>query len=221
MPVTQKALDLEFPRKFGGRQEGAGRPRTTKHRVTHHVRREEFSKNHPIHITFRVKDGLPSLRTQKFLKQFRQTLSLCSSRPGFRVIHYSVQSNHVHCIVEADGKESLGNGMKSLVARFARAVNRVFDRTGKVMEGRYHLAVLKTPKQVRNAIAYVLLNHRHHQSRAKAWIDDFSSGEWFDGWKDVWVPVPSRVCEVAAATLWLLTTGWRRYRRIAVHEVPG
>ena len=127
----------------------------------------------------------------------------------------------MHCIVEAEGKESLANGMKSLVSRFARMVNRVFNHTGKVMAGRYHARVLKTPKEVRNAIAYVLLNHRRHCKNAPAWIDLCSSGEWFTGWKDAYTPLPSRVCEVAAATVWLLTTEWRRHRRIGVYEVPG
>ena len=62
-----------------------------------------------------------------------------TSAGPFRVVHYSLQGNHAHFIVEAAGREALGRGMKSLGARLARAVNRVFERSGRVLEDRYHL----------------------------------------------------------------------------------
>jgi len=81
--------------------------------------------------------------------------------------------------------------MKSLGARLARAVNRVFRRSGPVLADRYHVRVLRTPREVRNALAYVLLNARRHAaqvgrmvSRALR-IDPASSGRWFDGWRRI------------------------------------
>ena len=65
-------------------------------------------------------------------------------------------------VVEGDGKEALARGMKAVAARFARAVNRSFKRKGPVLLGRYHLRLLRTPPEVRNALAYVLLNVRKH-----------------------------------------------------------
>ena len=63
--------------------------------------------------------------------------------------------------------------MMALGARLARAVNRVFQRKGPVLTNRYHLTVLKSPTQVRNAIAYVLLNARRHAAKAgKEAIED-------------------------------------------------
>ena len=73
-------------------------------------------------------------------------------------------------------------------ARLARAANRVFGRSGPVLDGRYHARVLRTPSEVRNALAYVLLNVRKHfrQRRGIAppvQMDEASSGRWFDGWR--------------------------------------
>jgi hypothetical protein len=79
----------------------------------------------------------------------------------------------------------------------------------------------------------VLLNHRHHEARrdehlARDWIDPFSSAFWFDGWRD---PVSLREprqrellavpCPTAPATVWLLTTGWRRWGPLAFDELGG
>ncbi len=74
--------------------------------------------------------------------------------------------------------------MKSVTARLARAVNRVFGRAGPVLADRYHARPLRTPREVRNALRSVLLNGRKHARRARgARIDPASSGRWFDGWR--------------------------------------
>ena len=109
-----------------------------------------------------MREDVPSLRSKRFVREFRRSLRQACERDGFRVVHYSVQRNHVHMIVEATEKDALGRGMKAIASRVARAANRVFKRSGRVLAGRYHLRVLKTPREVRNAIAYVLLNARKH-----------------------------------------------------------
>jgi REP element-mobilizing transposase RayT len=62
-------------------------------------------------------------------------LQVANRHDSFRVVHYSVQSDHVHCLIEAEHKQALSNGMKSHGARFARAVTRVFERTGRCWTG--------------------------------------------------------------------------------------
>ena len=117
--------------------------------------------------------------------------------------------------------------MKAVSARLARAVNRVFRRSGPVLYGRYHLHVLKTPREVRNALAYVLLNVRKHwrERHRKApplRLDEGSSARWFDGWKrQLPAPLVREPPEVAGAHTWLLTRGWRRHGRVDPAEVPG
>jgi hypothetical protein len=117
--------------------------------------------------------------------------------------------------------------MKSVGIRLARTVNRVFGREGPVLFGRYHLRVLLTPREVRNALAYVLLNARKHWRQRKGIappvvLDIASSGAWFDGWKR-----PPPVAEakgkppVAPARFWLLREGWRRRGLVDPAEAPG
>ena len=130
----------------GGPRPGAGRPRGPRPRV-HHVGRPRVPRHVPSHVTLRVRPGFPSLRTRRFVKEFRKKLRPVAERGDFRVVHYSIQKDHVHLIVESAGKEALGRGMKSISSRLAFAVQRVFRRTGRVLDGRYHLHVLRSRRE--------------------------------------------------------------------------
>jgi REP element-mobilizing transposase RayT len=194
-----------------------------------HRRRAHIDALAPQHVTIRVRGGLPTLRQPHFVRRFRVTLSHACARHGFRMVHYSIQRDHVHLLVEADDKYTIACGMKSLGARIGKLANRLFQRKGKVLDGRYHLRPLRTPLEVRRALCYVLLNHRHHAAKRgrlarqqAAEPDPASSGGWFDGWRIATaLPDPADVPEVASAQTWLLRTGWRRHGLIDPTEAPG
>ena len=161
------------------------------------------------------------------MTEFRRSLAEACEQGAFRVVHYSLQREHVHLLVEAAGKEALGRGMKSVAARLARAANRVFQRKGPVLYGRYHLRVLRTAREVRNALAYVLLNARKHwkQRTRRAppvRLDEASSGIWFEGWRRTpRGPTPHGPPDVSGPHTWLLRRGWRRHGLIDPAEIPG
>ena len=157
----------------------------------------------------------------------RRSLREACERGHFRVAQFSIQRDHLHLLVEATGKPALGRGMKSISSRVARAVHRVFHRTGRVLLGRYHVRALRTPREVRNALAYVLLNARKHWRQRTGTpppvkLDEASSAGWFDGWSlrlqrsSSGEPPP-----VAAPHTWLLRVGWRRHGLLDSSEVPG
>jgi REP element-mobilizing transposase RayT len=197
----------------------------------HHVRRPPVPGHCPAHVTLRLRSVTPSLRSRPFLRQLRPSLRKACERKGFRVVHYSVQSNHLHLLVESAGKEALGRGMKAISARVARAAQRAFGLSGPVLHGRYHLRILRTPRAVRRALAYVLLNARKHwrerrQALPPVRLDEASSGRWFDGWRRVpgsREPPPDarEEPEVAEPRTWLLSIGWRRHGLVDPAEVPG
>ncbi len=182
-------------------------------------------------MTLRVRADVPSLRTVALVREFQRLLAEASERGSFRVTHYSLQGDHAHLIVEAHGKEALASGMKSIGARLARAMNRVCGRSGPVLDGRYHHRLLRTPCEVRRALAYVLLNARRHLAKAgratpaaASLLDPASSARWFDGWRREVasrIPEPGARCEVAQPRTWLLRKGWRRHGLVDPGEVPG
>jgi REP element-mobilizing transposase RayT len=161
--------------------------------------------------------GLPSLRRADVVHAVVESFRKGSERGSFRLVEFSVQDDHLHAIVEADGPEALGRGMKSLASRFARAVNRVLGREGQVLRDRYHLHVLRTVREVRNAIRYVLNNARRHLVKLGralprvARVDPASSGPWFRGWRPgIRLPETIGAPPVARARTWLAREGWRR-----------
>jgi hypothetical protein len=81
---------------------------------------------------------------------------------GFRLVHYAVMGNHIHMLVEANGKESLSRGMQGLNIRIAKALNRVMGRHGRVLADHYNANVLRSPSQARHARAYLLRNAEKH-----------------------------------------------------------
>jgi REP element-mobilizing transposase RayT len=185
----------------------------------------------PVHVTLRVKANLPSLRDGRFVQEWRRSLAEASERGDFRVNHYSLQGDHAHMIVEAHGKEALACGMKSIGARLARAVNRVTAHRGPVLDGRYHHRSLRSPREVRRALAYVLLNARRHLAKSRGLshstavhLDGASSARWFDGWRPEVasrLPEVTGAPEIARARTWLLRVGWRRHGLVDPWEVPG
>jgi hypothetical protein len=121
-------------------------------------------------------------------------------------------SNHVHLVCEADDKTSLSRGMQGLCVRIARALNRLWHRAGKVFDDRFHSRPLRSPREVRNALAYVLRNAAHHGIITTGGIDPFSSASWFDGWtrRSPALAVALRYCPFPRAQSWLMKDGWRK-----------
>jgi putative transposase len=65
-----------------------------------------------------------------------------------RLIEFSILSNHLHFLVEADSSRSLARGMKGLSVRVARSLNRDSGRTGRVFVDHYHLHLLRGPTEL-------------------------------------------------------------------------
>jgi REP element-mobilizing transposase RayT len=157
------------------------------------------------------------LRSQHLLPTVRLALLRAARRDpqSFRVLHFSIQHNHVHLIVEAQDKRALSSGIRSVAIRIARYVNDLLSRRGPLWSDRWHGHALKTPREVRNALLYVLANFRKHTRVPQApGIDPFSSGEWFDGWCE-WSPADGRAPPWAEGAAWRITRGTERYEATA------
>ena len=224
--MRRKLQQLEFDfRQHGGKRKGAGRKPKNAEAGMPHRQRSAMKCGQPLLITVRLADGLPSLRRGGALKLVLAALSASSDRHGIRIVHYSVQSNHLHLLVEADDRECVARAMNALQSPLARALNKLWGRSGKVFPDRYHDEVISTPTQARNALRYVLQNGKKHGVVASSSIDFCSSAPVFDGWKErpsiaSVLAAPSAVAAVAPATTWLLTTGWRRHGLLGINELP-
>ena len=144
--------------------------------------------NLPVHVTKRVSSDVTRLRRYELCKVLRDAFVHGCRKDQFRICQFSIQGNHIHLICEARNSAALAAGIQGWSVRMARGLNRHLGRTGSVFYDRYHMEILRTPTQTRNALCYVLQNARRHGERLEArWhgMDPFSSAWWFDGWRDL------------------------------------
>lgn len=231
-PQAQLTLRLNG---HGGARRGAGRPKLARSGVPHRSR-PEHRRQHPVHVTLRVAKGVYNLRSRRSLRCVRWALERAQRREGrregrpFRFTHYSVQGNHLHLICEADDKPALRRAVTGLCVNIARKLNAMMGRKGRVFGDRYHARALKTPLEVRRALVYVLNNFRRHQAQVGKrlpphFIDPFSSGAVFDGWRarprPERDPCPEYPVGVDPPRGYLLSRAWRRHGALGSDEVPG
>ena len=135
-----------------------------------------------MHVTLR--SAFRPLRSQHVFPTVCLALRGATERDSrrFRIIHFSVQWDHVHLVVEASDKRALSSGIRSAAIRVALYVNALLRRRGPLWADRWHGRELKSPREVRNALVYVLANFRKHaHARLRPGIDAFSSALYFDG----------------------------------------
>ena len=225
MPLPAKGEQLSFAdkRTWGGPRPNAGHKPGLRPKVRHRTRPAHAHYN-PVHVTMRRAKGLPSFRVERLHDLLREAIRQ-TRREGFRIVHYSIQNDHLHLLVEADDALCLTNGMKSFAVRVAMRINRrvMERRSGRVWSDSYHRRELTTPSEVRRAIVYVLNNHMKHGEWQVGLIDPCSSARWFAGWMHRREPVPPEPAAGQQAETWLLDEGWSTAGLgwISVGEVPS
>ena len=97
-----------------------------------HRERETLAPRFPVHVTMKLLAGLPSLRGHRAFAVVSKSFAGVREREGFRLVHFSAQSNHLHLICEARDRRELSRGMQSLAIRIAKNLNRLWKRAGKL-----------------------------------------------------------------------------------------
>lgn len=215
-------------RTRGGARPGAGRKAAPQNvGLIAHVARPDFVPRLPVHVTMRAVRGAPSMRAQAVAPMVIREIRRASEK-GLRVLHFSVQKDHVHLIVEADDAKSLSRGMQRLASRVAMAVNALLRRRGRFWKERYHRRDLGTPRQFRNALVYVTFNFRKHRAAAgERTLDRMSSAVWVDDWSDESFAEVVREHRARAGprttalpTTWIARVGWKRHGLLRPTESP-
>ena len=221
---------------WGGKRNGAGRPPKQRRASERHDTRPELRPHSVLLVTLRAHEDVGNLRRPAGYHAVRYALCAVIEREHFRICHVSIQRNHLHLVVEADSKDALARGLQAFQISAAKHLNASIvqnglRRRGIVFADRYHQRLLGSPRQVRNALAYVLNNWRRHgEDRAVPTrkVDPYSSGVVFAGWKEregavFLFPVPRGYINfsVSFPRTWLLRVGWKKAGTIGVHDVPG
>ena len=231
---VQQAL---FEPALKRRRKGAGRKPKLGRASSSHKKRDLVKDQDVLHVVLRVVTDVGNLRRREVYKAVRAASITAARREQFRIVHLSIQHNHIHMLVEAANAELLASGMHGFQVSAARRINTALRigprrRRGPVFAGRYHVVIIRSPRQARHVLAYVLGNWRKHgEDRTRlssTWlVDPFSSAISFADWKELegqpaWkIRADYEPLVVTAPRSWLLRIGWKRHGAISVYEVPG
>jgi REP element-mobilizing transposase RayT len=247
-PQLRLPIRTKPKKKFrhGGKRPGAGRKPKNGRAGAAHKTRPILKARFPVLVTLRVHKDVRTLRKRLMYRALREaTIALAKrelhDREGdaFRIVHISIQRDHIHMLVEADHKDALSNGMQRFQISAAKHINaavsikRTERRRGSVFPDRFHQQILETPRQTRHALSYVLNNWRKHREDrldvARTWnVDPYSTGALFAGWKErdeavVWWRLRETYSPLVVylPKTWLLREGWMKHGKISWTEVPG
>ena len=236
------------PKKPRKRRHGVAlgrRPRPERRGFVPHKTRDDHEKEHPVHISMRRVPNAPSLRSERIFREILRQLAR-AKRCGIRVVHYSVQRDHLHLIAEGKDRFDLAAQTRKLFSRIALAVNYIARRRGRLFRDRHHRAELDGPTRTRNALVYVLFNERKHYAQnggalSPAYLselDDKSSIAWLDArdWDPRARPPPELIARLRARdadidgfgaprsepSTWFAQAGWRIQGggALDLHELP-
>lgn len=218
--------ELPF-RQWGGARKGAGRKPAGHAPKMPRRTRPAHAKSHPALVTVKLRQHLPALRRKAERSALWTHFARGKDRFGFRLLHFAILNDHLHFVVEAADRTALRRGLQGLLIRLARGLNKLWDRKGKVFADRYHDRALKNPREVRNALVYVLGNGKKHAAQGRMIAkftgpDVFTSAPWFDGFvEELEVVGLERAPQpVVGPRTWLAGVGWRRLGRIGFDEMP-
>jgi putative transposase len=210
----------------GGYRSNAGRKKSASGRTrTPHRARPALSRYVPVHVTLRAARRLPSFREEVIGRAIGRVIrAMRRVRDDFAIVEFSIQSDHVHLIVEAEGERELSSGIRSLQTRVTKVLNNhiLRRRRGKVWGDRYFRVDLTTPTQARHALAYVLQNGHHHGVVAPGVKDPLSSARWSSRY--VTRPeLPLETSPTTPARTFMLEVLWERRwpGAISPTEIPG
>ncbi len=225
----------------GGKRKGAGRKPRGGRAGAPHKKRDEVSDRDALHVVLGAVPEVGNLRRREVYRAVRAaTITAASSetrRGRFRIVQLSIQHNHIHMLVEAEDAGALATGMQGFQISAARHINTALRvgarrRRGKVFVDRYHVVVIRSPRQARHVISYVMNNWRKHgedrSGLSRNWlVDPFSSAVSFADWKELEGQAPWTIrtsyhpLVVTAPQSWLLRTGWKEHGAISCREVPS
>ena len=215
--TNTKQLDLFSRQRRQRRKEHLPPPVVTvrkRSRVPHETRPEVRG---PIHVVWRIQRGLPGLRTPRGLRRLERAFRRGKERDGFALLHYSIQHDHLHLVVEVKNRRKLSRALQALGIRIAKSLNSLWHRRkGRVFAERYFAQALENMRQIWRTVRYVLNNGRKHGSwTVKGQPDPYSSGRWGRAWKHLDICRPLRRAPVVdSSTIAFLPP-------IDIDHVPG
>jgi putative transposase len=113
---------------------------------------------HVWHITHRCHEQQFLLRYVRDRGSWLYWLYRARRRYGLCVLNYAVTRNHVHLLVQDQGKNEIAAGMQLVAGCTAQQYNSRKARKGAFWEDRYHATAVQTDGHLARCMVYIDLN---------------------------------------------------------------
>ena len=151
--VTKKTAKKKIAKAkagWGGARPGAGRkPRDPSRPRVAHVKRIVQDGRSPLEVILRAMPGLPAFDEPRLARLVDEVIRDIKSKEysdEFRILAVEVRPTELHLVVRASsirdrkGHSPLRSGTSAVAIAFARRLNMMLGRKGKVWEIRYEVA---------------------------------------------------------------------------------
>ncbi|MBP9682556.1 MAG: transposase [Bacteriovorax sp.] len=151
---------------------GAGRPAL--HDIgIRHTARPKITRFTALHLTIKVRSNKADIKSKKILKALHHAIKRARLKK-LKVVHYTLEFNHLHLLIECESHQILHQGMQALGISLAKAINKIKLLKGSVYKHRYHFRRLATRRELKNALHYIFNNGKKHK-RTRSILDPYNS----------------------------------------------
>ena len=112
----------------------------------------------PLHLIQRGNNRSACFYAEEDYLFYLDNLKLQAEQHGCAVHAWCLMTNHVHLLVTPSKPESASLMMKGLGQRFVQYINRTYDRSGTLWEGRFRSCLLQEEDYVLACYRYIEMN---------------------------------------------------------------
>jgi putative transposase len=112
----------------------------------------------PYHLVQRGNNRAACFMEPADYRHYLELWHEASARYGVAVHAYCLMSNHVHFLATPTEADSLSKAMKVVGSRYAWHVNRKYERTGTLWEGRHRASLVQSGRYLLACYRYIELN---------------------------------------------------------------
>lgn len=112
----------------------------------------------PYHLVQRGNNREPCFIEPENYRFYLDLWRTLSETYGVSVHGYCLMTNHIHFLVTPAEKSSISSAMKVVGSRYAQYINRNYNRTGTLWEGRHRSSLVQSDKYLLTCMRYIELN---------------------------------------------------------------
>jgi putative transposase len=112
----------------------------------------------PYHVVQRGNNREPCFIETENYQFYLELWESLSRRYGVSVHGYCLMTNHIHFLVTPHKKSSISNTMRVVGSRYAQYINKMYQRTGTLWEGRHRSSLVQSNRYLLTCMRYIELN---------------------------------------------------------------